>query len=638
LSFGRTLQAMEDKMDTRENSTYSQFTIDGKFQEIAALMDSKFENMLGQIQQLMTPSPVAPSSVAPSPSSFDIPSSFPLETPPRRPIQNADPPTRQDVQHEAANFRHRIHQENPTQSDLPIETTPTVVPFYRRRLSAPTNVDPYRRENTIVRSVADIDPVKSGVLLTSLDLLHVYKWYQDLQKLQKKHPYDQLHWGSFISTAITLRINAFNEAQSYFRRTIMDGLELFLENPELMELILEITLPRTEQEWLEDFKKLVQFKKLKGNQHEIPPDTSRFDEWYMGIMELIYDAREVYEVLSSDPSRNHCPAMKSYSGKAGLMQVFYEIIPMGTGKRIHSQISYVHLDHKDLTFKDYTKRFQEQNQSFQDASDVIKHNRAKMSSPEEKTGMTSVNKSFISNNFNNRNHNNARNNNSSEKQLTPYHNPYQGKLNNLTTSSYFDNYNDDVYINDENINDNYDNDDVLYNIDEVFGGRNESIEGLNPGFNPTQTLSSIDRNTDSIKDSLPCYAELQGKCLDKKTCRYNHDPRLLQRTWSERQEELMRSKYRPTAGPPYRNTPLTPLRSITTEEGGQVSIYDNNNPNENNHHHDRNTTGSQKNRLNALFHDNDVQNMFHQVPVADQQPRRIPELSKEGDDRGQRFL
>jgi hypothetical protein len=43
--------------------------------------------------------------------------------------------------------------------------------------------------------------------------------------------------------------------------------------------------------------------------------------------------------------------------------------------------------------------------------------------------MTSVNKS-ISNNFNNRNHNNARNNNSSEKQLTPYHNPYQGKLNN----------------------------------------------------------------------------------------------------------------------------------------------------------------------------------------------------------------
>jgi hypothetical protein len=179
----------------------------------------------------------------------------------------------------------------------------------------------------------------------------------------------------------------------------MHAMEIFLDNEELMEIILEITLPRTEQEWLEDFKRLVQFKKLKGNQHEIPPDTSRFDEWYMGIMEVIFDAKEVFDILSSVPSRHHCPPMKSYSGKAGLMQIFYELIPMGTGKYIHSQISYMHLDHKDLTFVEYTKRFQEQNQKFQDASNAIKHNRAKMSSPGIKTGMTSVNKSFISNNL-----------------------------------------------------------------------------------------------------------------------------------------------------------------------------------------------------------------------------------------------
>jgi hypothetical protein len=58
----------------------------------------------------------------------------------------------------------------------------------------------------------------------------------------------------------------------------MDGRELILDNAELMELMLEITLPRTEQEWLEDFKKLVQFMKLHRNHHEIPPDTSRFDK------------------------------------------------------------------------------------------------------------------------------------------------------------------------------------------------------------------------------------------------------------------------------------------------------------------------------------------------------------------------
>jgi hypothetical protein len=118
--------------------------------------------------------------------------------------------------------------------------------------------------------------------------------------------------------------------------------------------VLEITLPRTEQEWLEDFRKLVQFKKLHRNQHEIPPDTSRFDEWYIGIMEIIWDANEVFDVLSSIHTRNHSPPTKSYSGKAGLMQTFYEPIPMGTGKYIHSQISYVHLDQKDLTFEEYT--------------------------------------------------------------------------------------------------------------------------------------------------------------------------------------------------------------------------------------------------------------------------------------------
>lgn len=141
----------------------------------------------------------------------------------------------------------------------------------------------------------------------------------------------------------------------------MDSRELGLENEELMELLLEITLPRTEQEWLEDFKKLVQFKKLPRNQHEIPPDISRYDDWYVGIMELIWDGNKIFDILSSLPERNQSPAMKSYSGKAGLMQIFYELNPQVTGKYIHSQISYLHLDHKDLTFEEYTKRFQEQN-------------------------------------------------------------------------------------------------------------------------------------------------------------------------------------------------------------------------------------------------------------------------------------
>jgi hypothetical protein len=54
----------------------------------------------------------------------------------------------------------------------------------------------------------------------------------------------------------------------------------------------------------------------------------------------------------------------------------------------------VHLDHKDLTFEEYTERFQEQNQQFQDASDAIKHYRAKMNNLDLKIGMKIVNKLF----------------------------------------------------------------------------------------------------------------------------------------------------------------------------------------------------------------------------------------------------
>jgi hypothetical protein len=53
------------------------------------------------------------------------------------------------------------------------------------------------------------------------------------------------------------------------------------------------------------------------------------------------------------------------------------------------------LDHKELTFVEHTKRFQEQNQKFQDASEASRQNRAKRNSSEIKTGMSSVNKSLI---------------------------------------------------------------------------------------------------------------------------------------------------------------------------------------------------------------------------------------------------
>jgi hypothetical protein len=114
---------------------------------------------------------------------------------------------------------------------------------------------------------------------------------------------------------------------------------------------------------------------------------------------------------------------------------------------------------------------QEQNQKFHDASHASKHNRAKMNSSDVKTGMNSVTKSFNSNNFSN--------------------------------------------------DDNHDSSDEIHDIDEVFGGRNNFIEGNNPGSDITNNLSLIDKETavrstvnidpEKIFDDL-CHAELEEKC------------------------------------------------------------------------------------------------------------------------------
>ena len=153
--------------------------------------------------------------------------------------------------------------------------------------------------------------------------------------------------------------------------------------------------------------------------------------------------------------------------------------------------------------------------------------------------MNTVNKPFISNNFNNKNVSDRTHN---DKEFVQYHNPHQRKLNVLSENHHNNEYNDD---NDEH-NDDYDeyNDDC-YDIDEVFGGRNHSIEGHNPGYNVKHTLSSIDREV----ANLPCYAELQGKCPSQNTCRYSHDVKLLQKTRRETLEELNESKYRPGESP-----------------------------------------------------------------------------------------
>jgi hypothetical protein len=135
------------------------------------------------------------------------------------------------------------------------------------------------RGSTYVRTMPSIDPVKSGVCLTFLDIPQVYKWSQDLIALQKRHPYETLQHGLYISRSMTLRINASNEAKKFVNKSIIEGTEINLPNDELFNVLMQIVLRKNEQEWISNFKKLVTFRKLPRNQHGNAPDTTRFDDW-----------------------------------------------------------------------------------------------------------------------------------------------------------------------------------------------------------------------------------------------------------------------------------------------------------------------------------------------------------------------
>jgi hypothetical protein len=73
-------------------------------------------------------------------------------------------------------------------------------------------------------------------------------------------------------------------------------------------------------------------------------------------------------------------------------------------------LTYLNINHEDLTFREYTEQLQEQNQLFQDASDVSEANRAKLNIADH-TGMNTYNKSPINHTFPTKyNHNTYANN------------------------------------------------------------------------------------------------------------------------------------------------------------------------------------------------------------------------------------
>jgi hypothetical protein len=161
--------------------------------------------------------------------------------------------------------------------------------------------------------------------------------------------------------------------------------------------------------------------------------------------------------------------------------------------------------------------------------------------------------------------------------LGEYHNQcdvddYDDYIRNKHDYSYNSNNENDIYSNDNECNDTDDNESYDYN--EVFGQNSDNFEGVNPGFNVTNNLSYVDRNTD-VQKKQTCYDELYGRCTQGAACRFSHAFKELNTLWKSRNVQQINSKYKDvTAVNATIRTPIVPstilrrdntLHSLTTD-------------------------------------------------------------------------
>jgi hypothetical protein len=387
----------------------------------------------------------------------------------------------------------------------------------------------------------------------------------------------------------------------------MCGSTLSLENRSLSIIISQMVMPETEIEWIFTFKKLAVFPKLPKNQHEVIPDATNFDDWWSGIILYIFDANVINDFLAAVPA-NIKPVLKTFNQKPGLMQIFYDQIPMCAGKNINNLIDYNDLKQCE-NLRQYTDLFLEKANDINESSKIAKINRQKLASqnlyttpPDTKIHNNNQNERHKFNNNNNNNNNGHKfNNNNMDNKMngfrsnnlnnknysnnhgnhtnTPYKNPYERRLHRIqedqVSENFVDNHwnscdvdNDDEY--DEPLlstsNDNFSsNNENSHDIDDSYNHDNsnddnytaydnsDSFEGLNPGSNVTNNLSVIQNSGSKLG---PCFNKFDGKCHKSDAeCQYGHSMREMNTLFFTRQKELNGSFYNPKNNPPLTPSP-----------------------------------------------------------------------------------
>jgi hypothetical protein len=196
----------------------------------------------------------------------------------------------------------------------------------------------------------------------------------------------------------------------------------------------------------------------------------------------------------------------------------------------------------------------------------------------------------------NNNNNMANNNDPKNRQITPYKNPYEGRLHHVSDAEILgeyhnkcdvDDYDDFIrnkndYSRNNNENDFYPDDDdcddidnnETYDYNEVFGRNSGDFEGVNPGCNVTNNLSYVDRNTETPRKQT-CYDELYGKCTQGPLCKFSHTFKDLSTLWKSRNMLQTNSKYK-DASPtnPSMRTPMVPTTILRRDNTLQAISTD----------------------------------------------------------------
>jgi hypothetical protein len=407
-----------------------------------------------------------------------------------------------------------------------------------------------RASETYIRT----EPDKSHIMLKSLTVSNVEKFWKSIEKYEKEHP------GTVIRAAIRIDEKVVNTLISYALASDRMDEDLFSSqtNSYVANLIQVALRPLDKTEYL---------KKLKENtnceihtKNDYIPSSSNYYPMFLALQEYRRNFESVYDIISTGLPEKYLPACNNKED--GLIKVFLSKIPFDHGNKIHQNFpankkwEKISLYLEDF-YSEVGKLF-EKNKENKAIENLFDH--TKNINKNNSSGLTNNN-----NNFNNKFTDKNKNNNSGFS--TPYNKNYNSRgssVNNLDQSVSSNDILEFEKINNEQL----DGEEIYY--DNIFSDNEEqnsvkdfmdnpslsaekaSLTNIQPTGNNYGKINQgqqfvkphVSFDSNIKKDKKGCWKLiLQGTC-DSPSCPFEHtDVKILQDTHEILLQLALKSKY-----------------------------------------------------------------------------------------------